>query len=391
MEKPDELHRQSILRIVHYGLVVALILTGFYLSLRIFPLTFPFFAGMLFAETAAFLAKRIRTLPYRLHLSRKEPLRHSSPRLAVVLYFLLVIAVLALLIELIIVGIGVIRPFLQSLPSLVSTTWDIRGELSFIPNNAAGEAIFEAIDNIRMQIADSMPNVARILLGLVGRIINGFPLVFLVCIISLMCGYYYLNGASSIYRRALRITRDRQLVRNIFNLIREVILAIFRLIGGYLVLMMITFLECWIGFLIMGMQNALLWGAICAIIDVLPILGVPAVLLPLGFYLLLQGSPLLAFGCLVLMIVVMALRRLWEPLVLGTVMRLHPLVTLFSMIFGILVWGLSGVVLGPLYLITFLNTLRIFKWEDSLRQLWKNLRRSGTAVQSEKKQTNALK
>ena len=44
-------------------------------------------------------------------------------------------------------------------------------------------------------------------------------------------------------------------------------------------------------------------------------------------------------------------RRFFEPLILGGAMRLHPLLTILSMIVGIMLYGLGGILLGPMILV----------------------------------------
>ena len=50
------------------------------------------------------------------------------------------------------------------------------------------------------------------------------------------------------------------------------------------------------------------------------------------------------------MVSIIIIRRFIEPTILGNAMELHPIVTLLSMIVGIMIYGLAGLLLGPLAL-----------------------------------------
>lgn len=71
-----------------------------------------------------------------------------------------------------------------------------------------------------------------------------------------------------------------------------------------------------------------------------------------------------------LLVIMTIARRMWEPLILGSVMKLHPLITILSMMLGIVLWGLSGVVLGPMYFVTLQQFLQVFNLHNALSHLF---------------------
>ncbi len=109
-----------------------------------------------------------------------------------------------------------------------------------------------------------------------------------------------------------------------------------------LVLLCITFVELSLGLAILGVKNAVLVGAVIAIIDALPILGTGWILMPWAVICLFSRNYFLAIGLAVLYGVVVVVRNMIEPKIVGNHIGLHPLVTLFSMYIGLKLFGIIG-------------------------------------------------
>jgi len=117
---------------------------------------------------------------------------------------------------------------------------------------------------------------------------------------------------------------------------------------AYFTLITITFIELSIGFSILHVPNAILFGAIVAFVDILPILGTGAVLLPWILISLLFGNTSFAFGMLILYIVITVVRQTLEPKIVGQQIGLHPVATLFCMFLGAQLLGVLGLFLLPI-------------------------------------------
>jgi predicted PurR-regulated permease PerM len=78
-------------------------------------------------------------------------------------------------------------------------------------------------------------------------------------------------------------------------------------------------------------------------------------------------------GALITWGAITLIRRVIEPPILGTAMSLHPMATLFSMIVGIAVYGLGGVLIGPVILVIVKEVFTQFEFDIKLRQIIGNL------------------
>jgi sporulation integral membrane protein YtvI len=143
-------------------------------------------------------------------------------------------------------------------------------------------------------------------------------------------------------------------------------------LGGWLraqgLLMLVTFGELTVGFLILQVDLALLLAALVALVDALPVFGTGTVLLPWALFSLLSGDWKLALGLAVLYGLVSAVRSLLEPRLVGQKAGLPPLAALFAMYVGFRALGVWGMLLSPLAAI-FLKQLHdsgVFRlWRDS--------------------------
>lgn len=127
--------------------------------------------------------------------------------------------------------------------------------------------------------------------------------------------------------------------------------AIAKLVRAYLKLMLITFCELLVGFLLIGVPGAAAAAALTAFVDLLPVLGTGTVLVPWAAVELLLGNGLRAVCLLILYAVVVVVRNILEPKIVGSHIGLHPLVTLTSMYIGLKAFGFMGMVLFPISVI----------------------------------------
>ena len=121
-----------------------------------------------------------------------------------------------------------------------------------------------------------------------------------------------------------------------------------RYLRAYLILLLLTFGELFVGFCILRVDYAFLLAFVIAAVDVLPLLGVGTILLPWAAIALLQKNFFLGFGLVILYFVVAVCRQVAEPRLVGKSLGLHPLLTLFAGYAGWKCFGVLGMALGPL-------------------------------------------
>lgn len=129
-------------------------------------------------------------------------------------------------------------------------------------------------------------------------------------------------------------------------------------------MLFIAFLEGAYGaliFKIFGMPAPLFWGVVMMFFSVVPIVGILAVLLPVGFFMAISGSFWVGIGIILMAYAGTTItQNIIKPVFVSQKGGLHPAVFLLATIGGIMLFGLLGFLLGPLVAILFVEFWRIY-------------------------------
>ncbi|PRR84196.1 AI-2E family transporter [Clostridium vincentii] len=115
------------------------------------------------------------------------------------------------------------------------------------------------------------------------------------------------------------------------------------------VLIIISTIEMIIGFIILKVERPIFLGVICGILDILPYVGTIIVFIPIIIYNIIVKDYLIAFGLIVLYILVQVIREILEAKFLSSKLQIHPLLIFLSIYIGIKLFGILGLMVGPLY------------------------------------------
>lgn len=120
-----------------------------------------------------------------------------------------------------------------------------------------------------------------------------------------------------------------------------------------------------IAFWVLGIPSPLLWAVLMGFVCMIPLAGSFLVWLPLSIYLMITGHwtkaiILIVWGALVISTV----DNLLRPKLVGGQTKLHELLVFFAVLGGISVFGLLGIVLGPVVLAITLGLLRTFQIQE---------------------------
>jgi predicted PurR-regulated permease PerM len=119
-----------------------------------------------------------------------------------------------------------------------------------------------------------------------------------------------------------------------------------------------------VGFAIVGIENAMLWGTVMVLMSLVPYVGATIVWGPVALFLIFQGSNVAGIFLLLWgMFVVATVDNVARPFLIGSQTKMHPLPTFLVVIGGILVFGLKGIIFGPLILSLTLTIVHIYQLE----------------------------
>lgn len=117
-----------------------------------------------------------------------------------------------------------------------------------------------------------------------------------------------------------------------------------------------------LGFWIFGANDGFFWGVICAILSFIPLLGPPLIFVPASVILISQGMTWQGVGLLIWGFgLVINIDNVLRLVIAKKVGDIHPIITVVGVVIGIPLFGLMGLVYGPLLLSYFLIAVKIYK------------------------------
>lgn len=117
-------------------------------------------------------------------------------------------------------------------------------------------------------------------------------------------------------------------------------------------LISLTFIVIFISLLILGVNNAFSISLLAAFFDVLPLLGVSTLFIPWIIYLFIVGNTTLAIWLSAILLIVILVRQIMEPKITGDSLGVSAFTMLSFMIISLSLFGVSGLILSPILIIT---------------------------------------
>jgi predicted PurR-regulated permease PerM len=145
------------------------------------------------------------------------------------------------------------------------------------------------------------------------------------------------------------------------ELIEKFITVIRATVKGNLLVSAIQGASGGLAFWFLGVSGALLWAVLMAFLSLVPAVGSALVWLPVSLYFLAtgalwQGIALLAYGVLIIGLV----DNLLRPMLVGKDTRMPDYIVMITTLGGIAVFGINGLVMGPVIAAMFMAVWHIF-------------------------------
>ena len=208
-----------------------------------------------------------------------------------------------------------------------------------------GQIIQNSLNNLSAHIGVAVTGTANALLKL------------FVAIIALY--YFFKDGKKFLYEiMKLSPLKDREEIA----IVQKLEAVTHSLIRGTLVIAVLQGLCVGLGFVVFGIPNPVLWGFIAAVSALIPALGTSLVTAPAIIYLFLTGNVIAGIGLLAwAALIVGVVDDIIYPKIVGGGTKIHPLFVLLSVLGGIMLFGISGFLLGPLFLGFLVALSEIYK------------------------------
>jgi len=125
-------------------------------------------------------------------------------------------------------------------------------------------------------------------------------------------------------------------------------------------------------FAMLGLNAPILWGCIMAVVACLPIVGIGLVIIiPTAIILAINGQPGTGvFLFLFYMLLSFSIEYIIKPKMVGDQVKMHTLLVFLSLMGGLAVYGVLGIIYGPLIITAFLtlSDLYLERYDFSLQK-----------------------
>lgn len=338
--------------IIVKALFYALILGVIYLSFKLF------FGPLLPFLLAGALVLSLQPLVNLLH--RKFKIKRNPVSVALVLIvYIIVIGITIWLARLLYIQL---TDFLTSLPTYFDT---VSAQINAITNRIG--SIMGKMPDIGNGWLKDMPTTAlksaveKLGVGATEIATNfaaGIPSFLLSMAVMIIASVYIAKDYSAFTEYMNSIIPEKIIEK--FNYIKDNVLRrIAKLLKGYLLILIITFFELVLGLSVLKVKYALIIALATALIDILPVVGLGAVLIPWAVFSALSGNPERAIGLAVLYILIATIRNVIDPKIIGDKLGIHPVFSLAITFLGLKLFGAVGVLLAPLITIAVKTLLEI--------------------------------
>ncbi|MDO5573895.1 MAG: AI-2E family transporter [bacterium] len=135
------------------------------------------------------------------------------------------------------------------------------------------------------------------------------------------------------------------------EIIQKVASAIWTFLKSQLIIMIITGILCITALWIMKNPYALIIGIIIGLLDALPFIGTGLILIPWTLVEAVNQNYTNALILGILFIVCSISRELLEPRLIGKKLGIYPIVIMLAIYVGIKLYGISGIITGPVSLL----------------------------------------
>jgi len=336
-----EKRRQFIINVLYFAIILGIvILLARYALGVLMPFLVAFLVSLLLKPAVAFFHDKVK-LP-----------RGAVGVVLVILFYALVGLLL------IIIGVQLFsaaKSFFMTLPGLYTHTivpWMSRAfaalqEFAAELNPDAAAAYNVVATNVTKSLGDAIVNISKQVVTWVTSSTLKAPRLLLNVLIMVISTIFLTADFPKIKAFVMRqfSPRWRTLLHDARVHLGRTLWSYLR---SYAVILTITFVEIFLGLSIIGVENAAGIAVAIAIFDILPVVGSGLVLLPWTIYTIMSGNYTVGIGLAVLYVVVIVVRQIMEPKIVGDRVGLHPLVTLSSMVLGTYLFGGIGLLGLPI-------------------------------------------
>ena len=222
--------------------------------------------------------------------------------------------------------------------------------------NGMKDNILGAITAYGNSISSSLPTT---IVNVMSKLFSGLGSIFF----GLIIGLYMLFDFDNVTNLLLKLIPKRHQME-VADLLENIGREVRKSVNGTLLVACMVFVCDTIGFSIIGLKSALLFGLFCGITDLIPYIG-PYIGTAVATFVAFTQNTFVGFGVLIIAIIVQLVESyILQPVVMSKATKLHPV----TIICGLLIFGHFFSIIGMILAVPIMSIFKVI-WKFLVKKL----------------------
>ena len=243
--------------------------------------------------------------------------------------------------------IGTIPSIVSDITNFINDLFNKIDDAQGFDINSIKDGILDAITAYGNSISSNLPTT---IMNIMGSLFSGLGSIFF----GLIIGLYMLFDFDNVTVLFLKLIPSRHQME-IAGLLDKIGVEVRKTVNGTLLVACMVFVCDTIGFSIIGLKSALLFGLFCGITDLIPYIG-PWLGTAVATVVGLTQSPLVGLGVLIIAVIVQMVESyVLQPVVMSKATNLHPV----TIICGLLIFGHFFGIVGMILATPIMSIIKV--------------------------------
>jgi predicted PurR-regulated permease PerM len=215
-------------------------------------------------------------------------------------------------------------------------------------------------DELNKALSNNIAGFGRELIGRITKGMSNIITISLNFIFMAFSIFFFLRDGPHFLKKVrdyMPFSEEQK--DRLVRLVRDIIIST---IYGGIVVSLVQGTMAGIAFFLLGIPTPVVWGVATSIASFVPLLGAASVWVSITVYLFMEGAVVKG---IILAIVgtfgISLIDNILKPIIIGGRTKMPVLVIFFSIFGGIKLFGLIGLIMGPLVLALFVSLIEIFR------------------------------
>lgn len=217
--------------------------------------------------------------------------------------------------------------------------------------------------NLQSVLADNLAQAGKFLVTQLSYMAGNVLIGLIQLGVILLAAFYLFRDGERLVtwvREALPVPPKRQEI--VIQRFQEVVQGT---IYGNTLIALLEGIVGGLAFWMVGLPSPILWGTVMAVLAFLPLVGAGIVWVPGAIYLVFKGAYLKVVVLIFAGVIIALLDYVVRNILVGSQSKLHSLLVLLSVLGGLQLFGLLGIVAGPLVVAITMTLVEAYRDEQT--------------------------